>query len=140
MKNFEPEIVILYCQNCVVEGMELADSTRRFSELMVRLVVMPCSSKIEIGHLVKILEQGADGIQVIRCPDRECRFLGGNIKAENRVEHVRRLLDEIDFGIERVGIAKGNGFKTEDLLNLASKRADAIQSLGPNPMKKEKES
>jgi len=39
-----------------------------------------------------------------------------------------------------MGIAKGNGFKPEDLLNLASKRADAIQSLGPNPMKKEKKS
>ena len=138
MKNFEPEIVILYCQNCVVEGTELADSTRRFSGLMMRLVVMPCSSKVEISHLVKILEQGTDGIQVVRCPDGECHFLNGNIKAKNRVEYVRGLLDEIDFGSERVGIAKGNGFRPEDLFNLAADRAHAVQSLGPNPMKKEK--
>lgn len=135
MDNFEPEIVILYCQNCVADDMELSDSTRRFSGLMMHMVVMPCSSKVEIPHLLKILEEGTDGIQVVRCPDGACHFLDGNIKAENRVAYVRSLLDEIDFGSERVGMVTGNGFKSEDLFNLAADRAKAVQSLGPNPMK-----
>ncbi len=136
MENFEPEIAILFCQHCVNEGLELVDSTRHSSGFMVRVVVMPCSSKVEIEHLVKMIEQGTDGIQVVRCPDRECHFLNGNIKAENRVKYARNLLDEIDFGCERVAITEGNGFKTEDILNLAAERAEVVKSLGPNPMKK----
>jgi coenzyme F420-reducing hydrogenase delta subunit len=134
--EFEPEIVVLYCRHSTNGAAETADRVRKMPGFKARLVMMPCSSKVEIGHMVKILEQGADGVQVVGCPGRLCRFLVGNTKAESRIERVRQLLGEIEFGDERVGMARKNGLSKEDLMEIAGRRADEVRTLGPNPMKK----
>jgi coenzyme F420-reducing hydrogenase delta subunit len=59
----------------------------------------------------------------------------GSSKAERRVEYVRHLLDEIDFGAERVGLVRGMNLSAEQLLDRAKERADLIRELGPNPMR-----
>lgn len=137
-KKFIPEIVILFCQHCVAEDVTFTDSSRRFSDHSARWVIMPCSSKVEIDHLVKIFEHGPDAVQVIGCPEHQCRFLNGNFRAGKRVELAGRLLDEIGFGVERIRMINGNGFSKDDLLNMAKVNAEDIRPLGPNPMKEKK--
>ncbi len=134
-KNFKPEIVILFCQHCVAEDVTFTDSSRRFSGHTARWVIMPCSSKIEVDHLVKLFEHGPDAVQVVGCPEHQCRFLNGNIMAEKRVKQVSRLLEEIGFGSERIKMINGDGFSKDDLLNMAKANAEDVRSLGPNPMK-----
>ena len=131
----EPEIVVLFCQQSVDRRVELANSFRNLNGLRVRLVVLPCSSNVEIRQIVKMLEQGADAIQIVACVEEACRFLVGSNKAEKRVEYVRRLLDEIDFGADRVGIVRGMNLSAEQLLDWAKERAERIRGLGPNPMR-----
>lgn len=133
---FEPEIVVLYCQHSTDPAVNLPNSYRSRPGFQARFVIMPCSSKVEIEHVVKILEQGVDGIQVVGCPDRVCRFLVGNTKAERKIDYVRRMLAEIGFGVERVGMIRGAGLSVEQLFELAGERARAVAGLGPNPMKK----
>lgn len=135
-ENFEPEIIILFCQNSVKKDVTLTDSSRRLSGLLARFVVMPCSSKVAFEHLVGLMQKGVDGIQVIRCPDRTCHFLDGNAKTVNRVKHARSMLDEIGYGSDRIGITEGRNLSTDDILNLAIAHGQAVRSLGPNPMKK----
>ena len=65
MSEFQPEIVVLYCQNSASQEVRLDNAFRQLDGSRARLVVMPCSSKVEIEYMVKILEQGADGIQVV---------------------------------------------------------------------------
>ena len=132
----EPEIVVLFCQQSVDRNVELANSYRNLPGIKVRLVVLPCSSNVEVGQIVKMLEQGADAIQVVACVEEACRFLVGSNKAERRVEYVRQLLEEIDFGPERVGIARGMNLSAEELLDRARERAELVRALGPNPMSK----
>jgi coenzyme F420-reducing hydrogenase delta subunit len=132
----EPEIVVLFCQQSVNKSLELANSYRSLPGIKVRLVVLPCSSNVEIGQIVKILEKGADAVQIVACPEEACRFLVGSNKAERRVEYVRQLLEEIDFGPERVGVVRGMNLSTEQLLDQAKERADLVRALGPNPMRK----
>lgn len=131
----DPEIVVLFCQQSVDRTVELANSYRDLSGLKVRLVVLPCSSNVEVGQIVKILETGADAIQIVACAESACRFLVGSSKAERRVEYVRHLLEEIDFGPERVGIVRGMSLSTEQLLEWARERADRIRDVGLNPMR-----
>ena len=67
--SFEPEIVLLYCQRCIQTGtgetsadIEVeADHTVGFS---VQPVMMPCSSKIEVPYILRIIERGADAVLV----------------------------------------------------------------------------
>ena len=132
----EPEIVVLFCQQSVDRNVELANAYRNLPGIKVRLVVLPCSSKVEVGQIFKILEKGADAIQIVACSEEACRHLVGSNKAERRVEYVRQLLEEINFGAERVGIVRGMNLSAKQLLDRAKERADLVRELGPNPMRK----
>lgn len=131
----DPEIVVLFCQQSVDRTVELANAYRELPGLKARLVVLPCSSHVEVRQMIKILEKGADAVQIVACSESACRFLVGSNKAERRVEYVRRLLEEIDFGPERVGIVRGMNVSAEQLLECARERADQVRGLGPNPMR-----
>ena len=133
----EPEIVVLFCQQSVDGTVDLANAYRHLPGVRVRMVVLPCSSNVEVRQIVKMLEKGADAIQIVACPEEACRFLVGSSKAERRVEYVRQLLEEIDFGAERVGLVRGMNLSAEQLLDWAKERADLIRELGPNPMRDE---
>lgn len=133
--GFEPEVVLLYCRHCAGNGAEIAVKSQETSGFSARPVAMPCSSKIEVPYILRILEQGADAVEVVACPDGACRFLVGSLRTDKRIEYIRGLLDQINIGADRVGISRGPGLSTEELLALAGKRAEAVRSMGPNPMK-----
>lgn len=134
--GFEPEIVALYCQHCVGNVAEITVKSQEACGFSVRPAMMPCSSKIEVPYILKILEQGADAVEVIACPDGGCRFLVGSFRAEKRINYLRGLLEQIGVGAERVGISRGPGLSGEELVAIAASRAEAVKDLGPNPMKK----
>ena len=134
--DFDPDVVVLYCRNCVAEGVDAAAvSSKSVSDLKPRLVVMPCTSKVETSHLLKLLDEGADGVQVVGCPENRCRFLVGSTMAEKRIEYARGLLDEIRMGPDRLGMERGSGLSATDLACFADRRAAAVRTLGPSPMK-----
>ena len=134
--GFEPEVVLLYCQHCVGNGAQIVVKLQEACGFSARPIMMPCSSKIEVPYILRILEQGADAVEVVACPDGGCRFLVGSLRAEKRVNYIRGLLAQINVGVERVGISRGPGLSGEELLALAADRAEAVKKLGPNPMKK----
>jgi coenzyme F420-reducing hydrogenase delta subunit len=135
--RFKPEIILLYCQRCLEEAADLFIAAKATSRFAAKLVMMPCTSKVEESHLLKLLAEGADGVQVVGCPFQQCQRLLGNVRAEKRVEHVRGYLREIGLGAERLGMERGLHFSGLQLLLLAEKRAHAVRPLGPNPMKGE---
>lgn len=134
--GFKPDVVVLYCQHCIGNGVEVAVKSQEASDFSIRPMMMPCSSKIEVPYILRILEQGADAVEVIACPDGGCRFLIGSLRAEKRIDYIRGLLDQVNIGAERVGISRGQGLSAEELVALAAGRAEATKNLGPNPMKK----
>jgi len=129
--GFEPQIVLLFCEHCAGHRAHPADSIRKMPGFTVRNVGVPCSSKVEVRQLVKLLEEGADGIQIAACEDGSCRFLVGSNRAERRVEYVRRILEEIHYGAERVGIVRAADLGEQGLLALAAERAEKVRALGP---------
>lgn len=133
--EFAPEVVLLYCQHCVAEDADPATISKATIGFKTRAVMMPCSSKVEVTHLLKLLEQGADGVQVVGCPDGRCRFLVGSVRAEKRIEYARHLLDETGIGADRLGMDRGDGMSAEELMAVVERRASTVRPLGSNPMK-----
>jgi len=134
-EKFVPQIVVLYCQHCVNNAGDITTETQA-AQNSVKTVMMPCSSKVEVPNVLKILEEGADGVEVVACPEKQCRFLVGSRKAEKRIDYAKTLLEKIDMGEQRLGITRKFGFTTKDLIAVAAKRADAVKTLGQNPMRK----
>ncbi|MGA1842186.1 MAG: hydrogenase iron-sulfur subunit [bacterium] len=134
--EFEPDVVVLYCQHCLAQNGEEKKKPDSGSGFKPRLLMMPCSSKVEISHVLKILSEGADAVQVVGCKADNCRFLIGSLMAEKRIEHTRRLLEESLMGADRLGMKRGQNLTFKELMSFAEERARAVKDLGPNPMKR----
>ncbi|MDY6835331.1 MAG: hydrogenase iron-sulfur subunit [Chloroflexota bacterium] len=134
---FQPEIVVLYCGRSINKDEYLPEGTKKLSGGNTRFVRVPCSSKIETGYLVKLIEEGVDGIVVVACPEVSCQFLIGSLRASGRVAHARALLDEVGMGGGRLGmVQQSNSFTATDIMAIAEERIQMVLPLGQNPMRR----
>jgi F420-non-reducing hydrogenase iron-sulfur subunit len=136
--NQNPEVVVLYCQHGLCDEAKASAWSQKTDGMSVRAVMMPCSSKIEVSYILKMLESGADAVEIVACPEKSCKFLVGSLRAERRVKYVQGLLEKIGYAPERVGISRKLSQSPEKLIELARARADAVRPLGLNPMKEGK--
>ena len=133
------EVVVMCCDRAMADTEDEGGAAGGDDGIVIRRKRVPCSSKVEASYLLRLLEAGADGVEVIACPDWKCQFLVGNVRAEYRVDRARRLLDVIGFGGERVGISRAENLSEGGLRRLVRARAEEARSLGANPMKEEAE-
>jgi F420-non-reducing hydrogenase iron-sulfur subunit len=133
MSQFEPVIVAFCCHYCAYTAADMAGSMRICYPPNVKIIRVPCSGKVDAIHIMKAFEKGADGVYVAGCLEGDCHFKNGNIKAAHRVEYVKKLLDEIGMGSERLEIiSAGMG---EHFAHMAKELTEKIRKLGPNPVK-----
>jgi len=125
----------LYCQHGICDQARGSAWSQETDGLSVRAVMMPCSSKIEVPYVLKLLESGVDAVEIVACPEKSCKLMTGSLRAEKRVEYIRDLLGKIGYAPERVGISRKLSQTPDELMEIAVARADAVRDLGANPMK-----
>jgi coenzyme F420-reducing hydrogenase delta subunit len=130
-----PRIVVVYCRNAVLSAAEMLEGHYSAKGFQPFFAALPCSSKIEPSYLLMIIADGADGVVVVACPEGQCRFMVGNVRAEKRINHARALLDAAKMGAERLTMVRGENLTEKDLLAIAHHRLGPLKTLGPNPMK-----
>ncbi len=114
MKNSSLEIVAFCCHYCAYAAADLAGSSHLEYPVEIKIIRVPCSGKVEITHILKSLEKGADGVMVAGCEEGNCHFQVGNLRARKRVEYVKKLLEEAGWEKERVemyNLSAGEGEK-----------------------------
>ena len=84
-------------------------------------------------HILKALEKGADGVYVAGCLEGDCHFNTGNVRASKRVAYIKKMLDEIGIGGERVEMFSMSAGMGERFAQTASEFTEKIRKLGPNP-------
>ncbi len=78
----------------------------------INIVRLPCTGKIDVIHLLRAIQKGADGAYVVGCLEGNCHYNEGNFRARERVNHVRMLLEEIGLEGDRVrmyNLSSGEG-------------------------------
>lgn len=132
-KDFTPKITLFHCIN--------AFSDKRSSPLAggdgfeSHVVKLPCSSMVKDVYLLRAFEAGADAVVVLVCPEGQCRYLEGNIRAKKRVGRLKNLLDEIGLDSRRLSIfnlASGDEAKAAEIIQ---KTLSELAELGPSPAK-----
>jgi len=136
MEGFEPVIVAFCCHYCAYTAADMAGSQRLCYPPNVTIIRVPCSGKVDTIHLLKAFENGADGVYVAGCLEGDCHFKNGNIRAAKRVEKVRKLLDSIGIGGERVDMVNLSAGMGERFAETARQITEKIRELGPNPIRK----
>ena len=103
----------------------------------VKIIKLPCTGKVDLIHLLRSFEKGADGVCVIGCMEGACQFTSGNIRARKRVEEAQRILDSIKIGGERMQMFNLSSSEAPQFVKVITELTEKIKEMGPNPMKAE---
>ncbi len=101
----------------------------------VKIVSVPCTGKVDLIHILRAFEKGADGVYVLGCLEGECRYENGNIRARKRVEKAKDIIERIGIGGERVAMYNLSSSEAPRFVEYAKEMTDRIRELGPNPIK-----
>ncbi|NLW06966.1 MAG: hydrogenase iron-sulfur subunit [Clostridia bacterium] len=135
MNNFEPQIIAFCCFYCAYSAADLAGSMRLQYPANIRIIEMPCSGKTDERVLLEAFEQGADGVYVLGCLEGDCHFLKGNYRAKRRVNKIKKILDEIGIGGERLEMYNLSAAMGPRFAEIAREFTERIRKLGPSPVK-----
>lgn len=135
MASFEPVIVAFCCEYCAYTAADTAGSERLGYPPNVKIISVPCAGRVDVIHILKAFEMGADGVYVAACLEGDCHYENGNTRALKRLKYVRNLLEETGIGGERlemVAVSAGMGARFAEF---AKEITEKIRRLGPNPIK-----
>jgi coenzyme F420-reducing hydrogenase delta subunit len=104
----------------------------------INIVRVPCTGKVDVLHLMRSIEKGADGVCVIGCLEGECHYNKGNLMARRRVEQARKLLDAVGVGADRIQMFNLSSSEAPQFVKYANEMTARIKELGPNPIKNAK--
>lgn len=92
------EIVGFACSYCSFKASEMAGSLRMKYPEGVKVVQVPCSSRVDPAFVIKALFEGADGVFVAGCHPGDCHFIKGNYYTRRKMAGLKEMLDT--FGIK----------------------------------------
>ncbi|HMK66668.1 MAG TPA: hydrogenase iron-sulfur subunit [Thermodesulfobacteriota bacterium] len=135
METFEPVIIAYCCHYCAYTAADMAGSQRLDYPANVKIIRVPCTGKVDVIHILKAFEKGADGVYVAGCLQGDCHFKNGNLRASRRVEQARKLLASIGIEEERVEMVNLSAGMGEGFAEKARQITEKIRNLGPNPIR-----
>jgi coenzyme F420-reducing hydrogenase delta subunit len=101
----------------------------------IKIIRVPCTGKVDVLHLLRAFEKGADGVYVVGCREGDCHYNSGNFRAKKRVEQARKILDTIGIGGERVRMYNLSSSDGPLFAQFANEMHARICQSGPNPLK-----
>ncbi len=101
----------------------------------IRIVRVPCTGKVDLIHILRAFEKGADGVSVVGCMEGDCHYNSGNFRAKKRVAQAREVLDTVGIGGERVQMYNLSSSEGPRFARFAEEMAGRIRALGPNPVR-----
>lgn len=101
----------------------------------VRVIRVPCTGKVDILHILRAFEKGADGVYLVGCLEGSCHYEQGNFSARKRVEFAQRLLEAVGTGGQRVQMYNLSSGEAPRFAQYAQEMTERIRALGPNPAK-----
>lgn len=104
----------------------------------VRVIQLPCSGRVDILHLLKAFEDGADGVYVAGCLEGDCHYLTGNLKARRKVNYVKKVLETLGIEPERVEMFNMSSAEGPRFATVAREFTAKIVELGPSPLRSAK--
>lgn len=102
----------------------------------IKIIQLPCSGRVDILHLLKSFEDGADGVYVAGCKEGDCHFVTGNFKARRKVNYVKSVLAALGLEPERIEMFNMSSAEGPRFAQVAREFTATIKELGPSAVKK----
>src|SRR4030042_942607 len=130
-----PKILAFVCTYCTYTAADMAGSARMQYPATVRIVKYLCTGSIDILHILKACEAGADGVLVSGCEAGSCHFLEGNLRARERIEYAQQLLEETGLGRGRLEMFEIAASDAPKWVAVVQEMTQRVKHLGPNPLR-----
>jgi F420-non-reducing hydrogenase iron-sulfur subunit len=88
-----PEIIGFACSFCTFKASEMAGSLRMKYPEGVRLIQVPCSSRVDPAFVIKAICDGVDAVFVAGCHPGDCHFIKGNYFTRRKIAALKELFD-----------------------------------------------
>lgn len=135
--DYYPKVLALCCRWCSYSGADLAGAMRIQYPPAVRILMVPCTGRVDILHILKAFEAGWDAVFVSGCHEGDCHYLSGNIQARKRVVRVKKVLADSGWDPERLEMFHVASSEGPKFARVATEMTERALKLGPNPMKRE---
>ena len=103
----------------------------------IEIIMMPCSGRVDILHLLKAFENGMDAVFVAGCLEGECHYLTGNIHAKKRVNKLKKDLAQMGIEPERLEMFNLSSSEGPRFAAICREMSERAHKLGPSPVKRE---
>lgn len=103
----------------------------------IKIILVPCTGRVDILHLLKAFEGGADVVFVAGCLEGECHYLSGNIQARKRVTKLKKDFEQIGLEPERLEMFNLSSSEGAKFAAIAKEMAERAYRLGPSPVRRE---
>lgn len=137
IEDYEPEVLAFCCYFCAFAAADLAGSMRLQYPTNVKIIRVPCTGKVDVIYILKAFEKGADAVFVAGCLEGNCHYLEGNLRAKKRVLSLKKFLDEIGVGGERLEMFNMSSSMGTAFAEAASEMTSRAKRLGMNPVRRQ---
>ena len=133
MNDFKPQIIAFCCSNCASAAAKVSQGMSQALPDHVKIIQIPCTGRIEVLHLMKPFEEGADAVYVAGCQEDSCQYVSGISRAAKRVAHVKKIFEALDIEPERIELFHLSAGKGQRFTEIAHEMTERIKALGPIP-------
>jgi F420-non-reducing hydrogenase iron-sulfur subunit len=103
----------------------------------VEIILVPCSGRVDIIHLLKAFEAGEDAVFVAGCLEGECHYLTGNIRAKKRVNKLKKDFAYMGLESNRLEMFNLSSSEGPRFAAICKEMSERAYKLGPSPVKRE---
>jgi len=132
-EQFEPNIIAFACAWNASSALIAAGRGKHVYPPNVKILKVMCSGSIDPALFVQAFENGVDGIAVIGCSSGECHYGTGNEVAEDKLGHVKRLVELLGLDPRRITIKRVGSSDGQHLADGLIEFVNEIRDLGPVP-------
>ena len=130
--NWEPQILAFCCNWCTYTGADLAGWNRMKYPENVRVIRVPCSSRVNPQFILRAFQKGCDGVLVCGCHPGDCHYATGNYFTRRRFMLMQRLLEYNGIDPNRFQARWISGSEAAKFRDTVIRASEQIKALGPN--------
>lgn len=86
-------IVGFACSYCAFKASEMAGTLRLNYPQEVKIIQVPCSSRVDPSFIIKAIFEGADGVFVAGCHPGDCHFIKGNYFTRRKIFALKEMFE-----------------------------------------------
>lgn len=129
--EFEPKITVFVCKWCTYAGADLAGTSRIQYPPNIRIVMLPCTGRIDPLFVLKAFEGDADAVLVSGCHPGDCHYTNGNYHARRRWSVFRKLLAFTGIGEDRLFFSWVSAAEGRKFADMITGITESVRACGP---------